>query len=234
MFVRRALFATLFTLSALVLSVSICAAFWLPSIVSVHMSRAWGWSVLAICRLFGIRYKVEGELPKSLSRGGFIIASKHQSPWEIAALHYLFFPAVFMFKRELLYIPLAGFAMLKEGSMPVDRGSTTRVGLLKLIGKFKEKLKTRNVAVFPEGTRTLPGAAPAYKSGIGTIAAGLGSAAIIPVAHNSGRIWPRRGYPSFGGLITLRVMPVINTKGLGRNEINKRLEAAVEKGMRGL
>jgi len=234
MFVRRMLFAMLFMLSALVLSVSICATFWLPSIVSVYMARAWGWSVLAICRLFGIRYKVEGELPKSLSRGGFIIASKHQSPWEVAALHYIFFPAVFMFKKELLYIPLAGWAMLKEGSMPVDRGSTTRGGLLKLIGKFKEKLKTRNVAVFPEGTRTAPDAEPSYKSGIGTIAAGLDKATIIPVAHNAGRIWPRRGYPSSGGLITVRVMPAINTKGLDRNEINKRLEAAVEKGMKGL
>jgi 1-acyl-sn-glycerol-3-phosphate acyltransferase len=124
--------------------------------------------------------------------------------------------------------------MLKEGCIPVDRGSTTRAGLSKLIKRFKNRLENRNVIVFPEGTRTLPDAKPAYKSGLGTIVAGLDAAIVVPVAHNSGRIWPRRGYPSSPGLITVRIMPAINTKGLDRNEINARVEAAIEEGMKGL
>ena len=231
-FVRQALFAALFILSAILVSVFICAAFWLPSRMSIYIAQAWAASLLFILRLFGIRYKIEGRLPAPGKH--FIIASKHQSPWETVVFHKFFPPAVYMFKKELLFIPLIGWALLKVGCMPVSRGSTTRKGLAKLIGKFKKRLKTRNVIVFPEGTRTLPGAAGEYKSGLGTIAAGLGSAAIIPVALNSGRVWPRRGYPGATGLITVRIMPAISTKGRSRNEINSRVRTAIEKGMKGL
>jgi len=230
--VRQTLFAMLFVFSVLLLSISICAVFWLPSRVAIYIAQAWGWSILALLHLFGIRYQIEGKLPKT--SGHFIIASKHQSPWETAAFHWFFAPAVYMFKKELLLVPLAGLAMLKVGCMPVSRGSTTRKGLAKLIGRFKDRLRNRNIIMFPEGTRTMPDAPGEYKSGLGTIAAGLGTSIIVPVAHNSGRLWPRRGYPSGPGLITVRIMPAINTKGMNRNEINARVEAAIEKGMKGL
>ena len=231
-FMRRAIFGTLFILSIAAVSIAICIAFFLPSRVAVYMAEVWAASVLGLLRLFGIRYKVEGEMPKP--GGHFIVASKHQSAWETFALHYLFPPAVFMFKKELLYVPLGGLAMLKEGSIPVNRGSIGRSGMPGLIEKIRRRLKNRNFVIFPEGTRTLPGSEPSYKSGIGTIAAGLGDVTIIPVAHNSGRAWPRKGWPSGPGLITVRIMPAINTKGMDRNEINAAVQASIEEGMKGL
>jgi 1-acyl-sn-glycerol-3-phosphate acyltransferase len=198
--------------------------------VSDWWSRATITALRVICNM-----KVEVEGRENVPAGRHVIfASKHQSAWETVAYQHLFGNLVFMFKKELLYIPFFGLMMLKAGNIMVDRGTTTKDGLKKLIKKFRDVLKIRNVTVFPEGTRMLPGAAPNYKSGLGMIASALGDVAIVPVAINSGLYWPRKGWLKYPGTIRVKILPAFLADGLGRNEITRRAEEAIEGGMRSL
>jgi 1-acyl-sn-glycerol-3-phosphate acyltransferase len=200
----------------------------------ITVSNWWsGASLFALRAICNLKVEVEGRENIPAGRHS-IFASKHQSAWETIAYQHLLGNLVFMSKKELLYIPFFGLMMLKAGSIMVDRGATTKTGLKKLVGKFREALKAHNVAVFPEGTRKLPGAAPEYKSGLGIIAASLGGATIVPVATNSGLYWPRKGWLKYPGTIRVKIMPPIETAGLDRAAISARVEEAIEGGMKNL
>lgn len=230
---RNILFTLLFYATTIPLAAAACCLSWGPSIWVVNIARIWSSAMLFEMKwALGITCRTEGmeNLPR---KGRYIVASKHQSAWETIVFQHFFWPAAFMFKKELLYMPLFGLTMLKAGCIPVDRGATTRKGLAKIVGKFKDRLLTRNMLVFPEGTRTPFGAAPKYKSGIAIIAAAIGEATIVPVALNSGRVWPKRG-PRRPGEITLRILPPFSTRGMTRLEIEREIEARIEDGMRGL
>ena len=229
----------LFNISFLLVSAlySLLAVLFLPMPrrVLVKVAGWWGGAVVFLMRVIvGTRLEVEGRgnIP---SDGHFIIAAKHQSVWETVALPYIFKgQLVFMFKKELLYIPFFGLVLWKSGCIPVDRGATTKSGLRKIIARFKEVLKKSNIGIFPEGTRTLPGAAPAYKSGIGMIVSSIGGTRIVPIALNSGLYWPKKGALRYPGKIRVKILPSFDSTGMNREEILKRVEDAIEGGMKSL
>ena len=51
---------------------------------------------------------------------------------------------------------------------------------------------------------------------------------VVPVAHNAGEHWPRRGFLKYPGTITLVIGPVIETQGRSTNEVNKLAEEWIE------
>ena len=78
--------------------------------------------------------------------------------------------------------------------------------------------------IFPEGTRVAPGEQPPIKSGFAGLYRLL-NLPTVPVAVDSGRLWPKRG-PKRAGVITFRFGEVI-PPGLGREEIEVRVHAAM-------
>lgn len=166
--------------------------------------------------LCGVSYKVEGleNIPKSTS----IIFSNHQSTWETMALQ-AFFPAhSFIVKRELLWLPFFGWGLASMRPVAINRG-TGRKAISQLLSKGKNLLDSgRWLAIFPEGTRVSPGQHKRYKIGGALLAAESGYQ-VVPVAHNAGEFWPKRGFVKKSGIIKLVIGPTIKSEGRKAEEI---------------
>ncbi len=89
----------------------------------------------------------------------------------------------------------------------------------------------RQVIIFPEGTRTVPGAAPAYKNGTAHLYHRL-DRPVVPVALNSGLYWPRHTIRRYPGTIVVEFLPAI-PPGMGlkafRNKLVEEIETASDR-----
>ncbi len=74
----------------------------------------------------------------------------------------------------------------------------------------------RNVVIFPEGTRVPHGEAPPLKAGFAGLYKALGMP-VVPIAMDSGRVWPRRSFIKRPGVVTFRLGEPI-PPGLPRDE----------------
>ena len=149
-------------------------------------SQAWLKVYEIIC---GVSYRVQGR--ECLPDGGCVIAMKHQSTWDTFAMFAIFREPVFVFKSELTWIPFFGWALLRLGCIPVRRG-TGKAALDSMIqGTVAACARGQQVVVFPEGTRGVVGQPAMYKTGVSHLYQAMGGA-IVPVALNSGLLWPRR------------------------------------------
>ena len=171
--------------------------------------------------LLGIRTRVEGSVPS----GPALVAAKHQSMFETLDLVVLLpSPAVVM-KRELQRIPLFGTLTRRYGIIPIDRAGGA--GALRRMLRAGEAAiaEGRPIIIFPEGTRVATGEAPPLQSGFAGLYRALGLP-VVPVALDSGRLWPRRGFVKRPGLVTMRFGESI-PPGLPRKEIEARVHAAI-------
>jgi 1-acyl-sn-glycerol-3-phosphate acyltransferase len=182
-----------------------------------------GWSGfhhLLVRYLLGIRFEWDGEIPQ----GPYLIAVKHQAMVEtIEALRFARTPVVVM-KRELTQIPLFGWVTLRYGSIGVHRQAGAQA-LREMMAKGKEAVANgRPVVIFPEGTRVPFGERPELRAGFAGLYRALGLP-VVPVAHNSGHLWPR-SLVKRPGTIRFKVGEVI-PPGLKRDEVERRVHAAI-------
>mgnify|MGYP001154082737 FL=1 len=160
--------------------------------------------VLLLARwIAGIKYKINYPLteengvpvkPNENIRldGKAIIAAKHMSILEIAILATNIPNAFFIIKRELLWIPIYGWAFWRMGLQPVNR-TRGKTNMNKLANAVAKKIMNGQVLIiFPEGTRVKPGARPALKRGLLYLAHQL-KLPIMPVGTDAGIYWPKHG-----------------------------------------
>jgi 1-acyl-sn-glycerol-3-phosphate acyltransferase len=125
-----------------------------------------------------------------------------------------------------MWIPLFGWHMAKAGLIPIDRRAGM-AALSQMTARTREELEHgRQVVIFPEGTRRLPGAEPDYKPGVAHLYVRSG-VACVPVALNSGLFWPRRSLLRYPGTVLVEVLDPI-APGLGSREFLARLQEALE------
>jgi 1-acyl-sn-glycerol-3-phosphate acyltransferase len=157
-----------------------------------------------------------------------IFAFKHQSTWETLIIYALLYDPAIVLKRELLWIPFFGWYLQKMQMIALSRSKTNRLQDLKSLLKAAENTigQKRPIVIFPEGTRSKPGQKPLYHSGIASLYLHLGIP-VIPVAHNAGLFWPRRGFLKYPGTITLELLEPIQP-GLSRQEFMTVLENTIE------
>jgi 1-acyl-sn-glycerol-3-phosphate acyltransferase len=110
--------------------------------------------------------------------------------------------------------------------IPIERNA--RGGALAgMVERVRAELaRGRQIIIFPEGTRTAPGAAPAYKQGAARLYAAAG-VPCLPIALNSGLFWPRRKFMRYPGTIRLEVLDPI-PPGLDAETFAARLERDIE------
>ena len=197
----------------------------LPRPAAIRMAQAWGRSNLWLMRvLVGTRVEFRGR--ERIPAGPLLVAAKHQSIWETFALLSLFDRPAFVLKRELTWLPFFGQLLIKADMIPVDRGGG-RATLAAMTRRAAETAhRGHQILIFPEGTRRPPGAAPAYKAGLGFLYAHLG-VPCLPVALNSGAFWPRRRFGRRPGTIVVEFLPAI-APGEPRETFARRLQAELE------
>jgi 1-acyl-sn-glycerol-3-phosphate acyltransferase len=190
------------------------------------LARIWGQVLLGALRLCcGLGYVVEGQ--ERLPAGTHVILMKHSSAWETFAQAALLPPQAWVLKRELLRIPVVGWGIQLLRGIAIDRGAGG-VAVRQMIDQGKRRLAEGVwVVVFPEGTRMPPGETRRYGAGGAALAAEAG-ALIVPVAHNSGYYWPRRGWVKKRGTIRVVIGAPILAQGRDPREINAEAQAFIE------
>ncbi len=129
----------------------------------------------------------------------FFVASAHQSMFETFALQApLNFP-IFILKKELFKIPLFGWYLKKIGSIGIIRGTTTKENL-NFFNMIKKTIQNENrpLLIFPQGTRVKYKERVPFKKGVGRIYESL-HIPCIPIALNSGKVWPKNGFIKYNG-----------------------------------
>ena len=156
----------------------------------------------------------------------FFIASAHQSMFETFVLQApLHFP-VFILKKELLSIPLFGWYLKKIGSIEIIRETTTKENL-NFFDKIKNTILKHNrpLLIFPQGTRVEFDDRSPFKKGVSRIYDTL-DLPCIPVALNSGKIWPKNSFMKYPGDIHVSFLEPIEP-GLEKISFLKTLEKKI-------
>jgi len=215
-----------------IFSILVILLFPLPNVTRSRIASGWAHFVMFWLKLTcSLKHEVRGleNIPDHPS----IILSKHQSAWETIGLQTIFPPQVWVMKRSLLLIPFLGWAFVALAAIPIDR-SAGREALKKLVENGRDRLaRGLWVVIFPEGTRTSPGETGKYHIGGAWLAAKTEST-VVPVAHNAGKYWQKNAFVKQPGTIQVVIGPPIETAGLKPDQVNKKVEAWIEKEMASL
>ena len=223
--VRSVVFNILFYLNLALHVAAAIPTYALPRRTFMTIAKSWGHTSVWLMRVVvGIRVAYRGL--EKIPPGALLVASKHQSVWETFALLPLFDDPAYIFKRELMWIPIFGWYAWKSRMIPVDRGARGGAVAGMIERALAELARGRQIIIFSEGTRTAPGAPPAYKQGTAHLYAATG-VACLPIALNSGLFWPRRKFMRHPGTIVLEVLDPI-PPGLGKDAFAARLENNIE------
>ena len=194
---------------------------------SDRVATNWGSLNLRLQKtICGLGYEIAGL--ENLPDGPCIIMSKHQSTWETIGLRGILRPQQsWVLKRELMHLPIFGWALRFARSIPIDRTAGRRA-VLDVVKLGSECLADgRYVIIFPEGTRTAPGQRKKYGLG-GAVLAQRSGAVVIPIAHNAGVYWRRRDVKKYPGTIRVVVGRPIESKGRKAADIMREVEDWIE------
>ena len=150
----------------------------------------------------GIKVNVIGK--ENLPSGPCVIVSNHQGQWETFSMQYLFHPLCTLLKRELLFIPLWGWAMKMLHPIGINRNKPKQA-ILQTLEEGSERLKRGMfVLLFPEGTRVKAGRVGKYARS-GFELAKRNNVKVLPLCHNSGDCWPAHKFIKKSGTINLHI-----------------------------
>ena len=148
----------------------------------------------------GIKVEIIGK--ENLPNEPCVIVSNHQGQWETYSMQYLFHPMCTLLKKELLYIPLWGWAMKMLNPIAIDRNKP-KEAILQTLQEGSDRLKRgMYVLLFPEGTRVKAGRVGKYARSSFELAKRNG-VPVLPLCHNSGDCWPAHKFIKSPGKITL-------------------------------
>jgi 1-acyl-sn-glycerol-3-phosphate acyltransferase len=200
--------------------------------------KVWWWfavpwlqGVVVAARLIGgVQYRLHGEdnLPSAEDMRRVILCPKHQSTWET-----FYFPSMtshplaYVFKKELLRIPVFGWCIGAIDMIHIDRDKRNEAWA-KVAEQGRELMdRGKWIIMFPEGTRTERGSKGNYKAGATRLAVATG-ACVIPIAVTSGRCWPRRSFSLRPGMIDVSIGPPISAEGREPGELLDEVERWIE------
>lgn len=223
--------AFLFVWTFLYAIVLVAACAVLPFPRRFGMARAYAASVLRVLKwTCGLDYRIEGA---PLPEGCHVALWKHASSWETIAMMVVFPRQVWVLKRELLWIPVVGFAVRLLHAIAIDR-KAGHTAVAQVIEQGKQRLEEGDwVMIFPEGTRMAPGETRRYGVS-GTLLASAAGRLLVPVAHNAGFFWPRRGLLKKPGTVRVVIGAPVSPGGRDAREINEEIQAWVEATVRTL
>lgn len=218
---RSLVFFVLYALSAVLFSCLGVLLWPLPFKWRYAVVSQWAktniWLLAKIC---DVHLEVEGK--EHIGETPAVIICKHQSAWETLALQAVFPPQVWVLKRELLWIPFFGWGLASLNPIAIDR-KAGRKALSQVIEQGLDRLSSGAwVVVFPEGTRVAPGYLGKFGIGGARLAVDTGYP-VIPVAHDAGSYWPKRGFLKTPGTIKMVIGEKIDSRDTEAAALNQQL-----------
>lgn len=226
-FLRSLLFTAFFLLFTFLYAIFfVVASLFLPLSGRFALARFWSRVLLGSLKVTcGLGYSVEGE--QNIPPGTHVALMKHSSAWETFAQAVILPSQAWVLKRELTWIPFIGWGLRQLRCIAIDRGAGGKA-VRQMIDEGRNRLEGGQwIVVFPEGTRMPPGETRRYGAGGAAIAEAAGRM-ILPVAHNAGYFWPRRGLLKKPGTIRVVIGPPIQTAGRDIREINEEAQRFIE------
>ncbi len=196
-----------------------------PRAAAMWFGREWARGVLALLRwIVGLDHEIRGI--DRLPPGGCIIAMKHQSAWDALILPIVLGDPAVVIKRELLHVPFYGWYASRAGSIAIDRKAGAGALRRMVVAARTIAAEGRPIVIFPEGTRTAPGARLPYQPGVAALYQAL-ALPLVPAAVNSGLYWGRRSFIKRPGRIVLEFLDPI-PPGRPRRAVMAELEERIE------
>lgn len=172
--------------------------------------------------MVGLRSEIRGTPPTE----EVLLASKHQSFFDIILITSVIPQPKFIMKSSLRYAPILGWFAQRLGCVPVNRGKRAEA-IQKMVKDVKEGVVPGGqLVIYPQGTRVAPGADRPYKVGTYVLYTETGQT-VVPAATNVGVFWPRMGIYRKPGLAVVEFLPALEP-GLSRDEFMTRLEDEIE------
>ena len=226
--VRSVVYLGFLFLSVVIFSLPLVLLGWmLPFPIIARLGKWWGRSNLyALEWICGLKYRIVGS--ENLPSEPSVILCKHQSAWETIALRGLLpLNHTWVLKKELLKVPLFGWALLSFQPIAIDR-KAGRHAVRQLLHEGRHWIsRGRSVVVFPEGTRVAPGQRKRYGMGGALLACSVG-APVVPIAHNAGIYWGRRSIRKYPGCIDVVVGKPISVNDMKAAELSRLVEDWIE------
>ena len=224
-FIRSSLFniwffgISIFSILLLVLTIPF------PRAVLNKGFKVWMLLVMGGLKVFvGLSYEVRGR--ENIPVGPALYSSKHQSAWDTGIFFLLLEDASYVLKKELLLIPIYGWLLKKDKMVAINRDGGG-LALRQLVRESQAIIEDgRQLVIFPEGTRSQPGAKLPYHPGVAAIYKKIG-VSVIPVALNSGLFWGRRSFAKRPGKIIIEFLPPL-VPGMERKAFIAELERRIE------
>jgi len=194
--------------------------------LSYSVTVAWAGSVLYLLKILcRLDYVVEGA--EHLDRDNCVVLQKHSSSWETIAQFRIFPLQTWVLKRELLWAPILGWVIRGYRPIAIDR-KAGRAAVEQVIAQGQARLEQGYwVMIFPEGTRVAAGQVRRFGLSGALLAIAAGRA-IIPVAHNAGEFWPRRGWLKRPGTIRVIIGAPIETVGRDPRDLTNEVQQWIE------
>jgi len=226
--IRSLVYTTLMALTTGVFGVIVLISALLPLSIEQRyvIPRTWGllltWLAGAIC---GLRYTIEGQ--ENLPQQPFISLWKHSSTWDTFAQMFVVPPAAWLLKREVIWIPIVGWAVSTYKPIAINR-SAGHSAVNQVVKQGRERLASgMGIVVYPEGTRVAPGQTRRYGISGALLATQTGTL-VVPIAHNSGYFWRRRSIMKKAGTIRVVIGPPIDPEGMDPRELNAQAQQWIE------
>lgn len=172
--------------------------------------------------MVGLRSEIRGEVPE----GACIVASKHQSFFDILLISSAVPRLKFIMKSELRWAPVINLYAHWTRTIPVNRGKRG-AAIKQMVAAVKAGAdEPSQLIIFPQGTRAAIGVKKPYKIGTGVLYKETGLP-VVPAATNVGAFWPRHGIMRKPGVAVLEFLEPIEP-GLDLDVFMARMEEAVE------
>ena len=224
--IRNILFKNFFFLGIICICVIFLPALIFPQRITLIGGKIMGyWAKYCLKLFLNVKINIKGR-ENIINNEKFFIACSHQSMFETFFLQTIFNSPIFILKKELIKIPIFGNYLKKIGSISIERNKTTKDNL-NFFDKILNSVNNSNrpLLIFPQGTRVLPEERPNFKKGTSRIYETL-KIKCIPVAINSGYVWPKNKKASANKTITISVLEPIST-GLNKEDFLNLLQNTI-------
>ena len=209
----RSLFFNIFFYFGVIIVITIAIpALIMPNSIILWLGKFLGnWAVFCLKFFLNTKINVIGK-ENIIKNENFFIASAHQSIFETFFFQTIINSPIFILKKELLKMPIFGWHLKKINAIAIERNITTKenLGFFDSIVQTINKTK-RPLIIFPQGTRTPSEIKVPFKKGVARIYEYL-NIKCIPIALNSGNVWPKNGQMKSNGVITISILKPMNAE----------------------
>lgn len=223
------LYTGFFLVTTLLWSIAVACSVGASPDTRFAMARGWARLQLGALKLLcKLDYVVEGS--HNIPAQTAVVMQKHSSAWETIA-GIVYYPThTWVLKRELMWIPILGWALAMLRVVPINRKGR-RKAVHQVVAHGTERLRDGyNVMIYPEGTRVAVGENGRFGRS-GSLLAATSGHPVVPIAHNAGEYWGRRAWLKRAGTVRVCIGPPIATNGKTAEQVNTEVQTWIEQTM---